>query len=882
MKNTALTILFLICALQMFYAQEEDGVVALALPIRNSLTFNQFLINPTFSFVRQQHRYVSITNKREWVQFDDAPNTYVASYSGRFKENIGIGVAVFQQNYGVLNTFGGTLNFAYNARLQRDSNLTFGLNLGVYSSGIDQGRVVTNFDDPSLNAIPSNVLITVNPGINYGLAFLDFGVSIKNLALYNMTSSTLIEDNPEQSIQAHLMHTGYISSNGFLDESKFTGLLRSEFQKENTIISAMAMLTVPKGIWAQVGYNTLYGVSGGLGLNITKAIAIEYNFEKALGDLTNFGPSHGITLAYRLNGERRFDYSGNDEVGSIIPSTKKVKRPVSKIDKAQAEANRQVAQASRAQAKLDQEAKAKANAIAKENAVADKKLAAEAEAQENKQSIAEAEAEAKEDQENLRLAEEANAKQIAAIQAKMAAEAKARGEAIEAQRLAEAELKTKEAAAAAQAQLAAQEKIKRAEAVEAQEAQRIAQAEAQAKEEAARLKAAELQRLAQAETEAKAEAEAQARLATEAAARLKAAELQRIAQAETEAKAEAAAQARLAAEKTARLNAIEAQRLAQIEADTKAKQDAEAQLKANTPKDSNALPTASDDLGASMNAIAEATEASGKSQQALLDRLAEAVANKEKDLKDLKKENDLGDQGIFLEPKPFKSITAENNAIEALKADLDGAILARSKKIEELQRLYDERVKIATMQNDEVTLFYKKNIDKLKAEQLTALSTKESLSASLKTIKVATDIERKRRIKRAAYDSEQDRFIQDKNTLERLKNNTELSTVPLNAEDFDFGEEQTGNIQILKNVKNIDNGYYLILAVHTDIAKRDDFLRKAVASGITDIDFFYDVNTSKYFIYHQKYNSIEPANDALESKGSKPYNGNLSIVKIEN
>ena len=33
------------------------------------------------------------------------------------------------------------------------------------------------------------------------------------------------------------------------------------------------MLTVPKGIWAQVGYNAVYGVSGGIGLNITPQIA---------------------------------------------------------------------------------------------------------------------------------------------------------------------------------------------------------------------------------------------------------------------------------------------------------------------------------------------------------------------------------------------------------------------------------------------------------------------------------------------------------------------------------------------------------------------------------------------------------------------------------
>ena len=172
----------------MFYSQEDDGVVSLALPIRNSLKFNQYTINPTFSFVRQQNKYLSFTNKKEWVQFEDAPQTYLASYSGRFNENMGVGVGLFQQNYGVLTTFGGVLNFAYNARLDNDNNLTFGINLGAYKSGIDKGRVITNSPDPSLDNVPSNFLLTANPGINFGTAFLDFGVSVNNFFLYNLNT----------------------------------------------------------------------------------------------------------------------------------------------------------------------------------------------------------------------------------------------------------------------------------------------------------------------------------------------------------------------------------------------------------------------------------------------------------------------------------------------------------------------------------------------------------------------------------------------------------------------------------------------------------------------------------------------------------------------
>ena len=131
MTKYFLHIVMFFCFISQLYAQ-EDGVVGLNLPVRNSLKFNRQFINPTFSFVREQNKYISFTNKREWVQFDNAPQTYLFGYSGRFRENIGAGLSLFQQDYGVLTTFGGNLNFAYNAVLDRYNNLTFGLNIGFY------------------------------------------------------------------------------------------------------------------------------------------------------------------------------------------------------------------------------------------------------------------------------------------------------------------------------------------------------------------------------------------------------------------------------------------------------------------------------------------------------------------------------------------------------------------------------------------------------------------------------------------------------------------------------------------------------------------------------------------------------------------------------
>ncbi|WP_417876474.1 type IX secretion system membrane protein PorP/SprF [Winogradskyella sediminis] len=847
MKGLFLLLILCFCSVQTFYAQEDDGVVSLAIPTRNSLTFNRYTINPTFSFVREQTKYISFYNKREWVQFENAPLTYLASYSGRFGENIGAGLGLFQQNYGVLTTFGGILNFAYNATLGYDSNLTFGLNIGAYKSGINTGNVVTNFNDPSLQNVPENFLITINPGINYGTEFLDFGVSINNLALYNLESSALIEDNPQQSVQAHVMYTGYMSSRGFFDESKFTGLLRSEFQKEETIISGVAMVTVPKGIWGQVGYNTLYGVSGGIGLNITTQIAIEYNYETAFGDLSNYGPSHEISLAYRFKNNNYYDYSRADEVTGILSTNKNRRRRVTKTPKSTVASRKSVIDA---KAKADAEAQRK---VEQEELVLQQQQEAEAKRIEAQKTKALAEAKAKAEKEEA----ERIAAQRAEMRAKIQAEQKAQEEAAAQAKLL-AEQKAKEEAAA-QAKLLAEQKAQEEAAAQAK-----LLAEQKAQEEAA----AQAKLLA--EQKAKEEAAAQAKLLAEQKAQEEAAAQAKLL-AEQKALEEAAAQAKLLAEQKAQ---EEAAAQAKLLAEQKTQEEKEANV--------DAIANPKDALAVSMQTISKATEASKAVQNELLKQFDDIVAIKDQDLKDMKEENDLSDQGIVVQPKPFKSVTAENNKLRAIKADLDAVIKTRSEKIEELKAIYEERAAIKELALDEVTLFYKKEINRLQSEQLKANEAKSKLDLKLEAIKVATEFEKRRRIKRAAFNNEDDRYSQDRARLKKLKETTALAETPYKAEDFDFGEAQGNSIKILKNISHVKSGFYLIIAVHSDVKSRDEFLRKVIASGRTNVDFFHDVNTSKYYIYYDKVDDISSANRALETKGNRPYNGKMTIVKIEN
>ena len=719
MLKRGLHIILFVMISQLILAQESP-VMSFELPFRNSLKFNTYTINPTFSFVRSQSRFVTFSNKRELVQFDDAPQTYLFSYSGRLRENMGFAIGVYQQNYGVLTSFGGVINYAYNVTINGTDNLTFGTNIGVYQSGINDGNVITNNPEPLLGNFDSSMLVTFNPGINYGSTFLDVGVSLKNFTLYDVSNSSLIKEDPQRSIQAHLMYTGYMQSRGFFDNARFRGLVQSEFKRDHTAVSGLMMLTVPKGIWAQVGYNTVYGVSGGLGVNLSQSIALEYNYETSIGDVVSFGPSHEVTVAFKLKNKQRHHYSEEDKLGSLIPEAR---RPITRYGQ------------TRTRTKVSetkvQPQPVKETVVAKEATVA----------------------ETKKEETPLKTVKDEVPEKATVTEAKETVQ-----------------------------------DIKRTPVSVVKDT--------------------------------------------------------------------------IAAIEVAPINVAKTEDIA-------------------TKKIEVPQPKVNESAIREMEEATNAAKATGERQEKLLQQLTQRIAIKAQDLKDLKEENDLGDQGIFVAPKPFKSIAAENAALETLKLDIDQLIVAQDQKIKELEDLYNERVKNASGEEDEIATIYLDEILLLKKLQSDTKRSRLNLVSELDSIGKAMEFERKRRIKRATFDNQEDRYNKDLEALSNIKQSTEVVGNVMNVEDFDFGVGQGGNVKIVKDVPYIEEGYYVVLAVHNNINKRDEFLKKAVASGQADINFFFDVNTNSYYIYHEKFNSLEAAGNAVQDDEGKPYKQQMSIIKIE-
>ena len=111
------------------------------------------------------------------MKFENSPNQYYLGYLGRLNNNSRFGIGIFSESVGVLNNFGGVVNYTYNAYLSEDSDLTFGLNVNYYRSAFSLNKIITVETEPLVVNTENSSFVGVRPGINLRVYNFDFGGS---------------------------------------------------------------------------------------------------------------------------------------------------------------------------------------------------------------------------------------------------------------------------------------------------------------------------------------------------------------------------------------------------------------------------------------------------------------------------------------------------------------------------------------------------------------------------------------------------------------------------------------------------------------------------------------------------------------------------------
>ena len=288
--------------------QEQAPLQNTRNPFHNQLFFNRFLINPTFSLVRENKSYLNVLLRNQYAGFEDNNQNYFLGFSNKLDENTALGLGIYGQWSGVIQEFGFHANYATAVRLGEKSALSFGANVTYQSQGLDKNRVIINQEDPLLNEVEKINTLAIAPGLNLSLGKWDVGMYFTDLVRYDQTNESLATNFGLEYMRSQLQYTHtFKRATGILEDARLIPLVQvgQDLNQEWSMTGSLLM-DVPRLGWLQASYDQRYGMSSGLGFNLNKRLSIGYLMEKSLEEQgENLGWNHELSLAYTMNDELR-------------------------------------------------------------------------------------------------------------------------------------------------------------------------------------------------------------------------------------------------------------------------------------------------------------------------------------------------------------------------------------------------------------------------------------------------------------------------------------------------------------------------------------------------------------------------------------------------
>ncbi len=283
----------------------------------NQLFYNRFLINPTFSLVRENKSYINILHRNQYATFEDNDQNYFLGFSSRMNNNTAVGISVYSQWSGVVQEFGFNANYATAVKLGEKNQLAFGTNVTYYNEGLDRNRIVAVENDNKILESQKESKVAVQPGMTLSLGNFDFGLYATDLLKYNQTTNEFVTNLNSKSVRASLQYSHhFMASRGFFEDARLMPLVQIGQNVDGSLdYVGSVLLDMPTFGWFQANYDDTYGVSAGLGFNLSKRMSLGYLLEKDLNqDDADLGWNHEVSLAYN------FEDRG-DNINSLVDAS---------------------------------------------------------------------------------------------------------------------------------------------------------------------------------------------------------------------------------------------------------------------------------------------------------------------------------------------------------------------------------------------------------------------------------------------------------------------------------------------------------------------------------------------------------------------------------
>ncbi len=274
---------------------------------QNITEYNSSLLNPAYALDRNNPPSAALWARWQWQTYDADPTSIFFNYTHKLNEASAVGGAFFQNNTGIFLNTGGAINYAYAIDFSPKIRLGIGLNFFVFQQKLADDRF---FQPNPIQMEPENdMVLQLAPGFNLRVDKFNIGFVSENMFDYNLGTS---QRNTSPSDRMFFGMASYDIPMDMWNSDGNSYLRPAVYFKSipgfDTQYGFNSILSNEK-FWAQAGYNSFYGISGGVGGRFFKRFSV--------GALVEFGTSqelNGTDPTFELVTSYRFDSRAKPEM----------------------------------------------------------------------------------------------------------------------------------------------------------------------------------------------------------------------------------------------------------------------------------------------------------------------------------------------------------------------------------------------------------------------------------------------------------------------------------------------------------------------------------------------------------------------------------------
>ena len=266
---------------------------------QNLTEYNGSIVNPAYSLDRNNPSSIAFWSRWQWQTYDGDPTSLFLNYTARLNDVSAAGIGFFQHNTGIFLNTGANLNYAYNIALGEDIFLGVGLNVFAFQQKLADDRFFV--PNPIQTSAENDFILQMAPGINLSIDRFNIGLTSENLFDYNFTTNERNTSPDDRMFQALVSYDFPVSVLSSDDSSVFRPMLYYKtIPGLDNQIGLITLLTTNK-YWAQAGYNSFYGFSGGIGGRFFKRLSFGALVEVGTSsDLKGQDPTFELVTSYKL------------------------------------------------------------------------------------------------------------------------------------------------------------------------------------------------------------------------------------------------------------------------------------------------------------------------------------------------------------------------------------------------------------------------------------------------------------------------------------------------------------------------------------------------------------------------------------------------------